>query len=123
MVLQYSLALATFILFLSLVWLLKRCKRSKLQKLPAGPWKLPLIGNLHNLVGSLPHPALGELAKKHGPLLHLQLGEVSAVVVSFPMMANEFMKTHDLAFAQRLLFLAPRIFTYGGSNIAFFYIL
>jgi cytochrome P450 len=35
------------------------------------------------------------------------------------MMANEFMKTHDLAFVQRPLFLAPRIFTYGGSDIAF----
>jgi cytochrome P450 len=119
MVLQYPLALTTFILFLSLVWLLKVCKRSKVQKLAPGPWKLPLIGNLHNLVGSLPHHALSKLARKHGPLMHLQLGEVSTLVVSSPRMANEFMKTHDLAFAQRPLFLAPKIMTYGGSDIAF----
>jgi len=119
MVLQYSLAFTTFILFLSLVWLLKVCKRSKLQKLPPGPWKLPLIGNLHNLVGSLPHHALRQLARKHGPFMHLQLGEISAVVVSSPRMARELMKTHGLAFAHRPDFLVPRIMFYGGSDIAF----
>jgi cytochrome P450 len=120
MVLQYSLALTIFILFLSLVWLLKACKRrSKLQKLPPGPWKLPLIGNLHNLVGSLPHHALQELARKHGDLMHLQLGEISAVVASSPRMAKEFMKTHGLAFAQRPEFLVPKIVFYGGSDIVF----
>jgi cytochrome P450 len=119
MVLQHPLALTTFILFLSLVWLFKVRKRSKVQKLPPGPWKLPLIGNLHNLVGSLPHHALRELARKHGSLMHLQLGEVSTLVVSSPRMASEFMKTHDLAFASRPLFLAAKIMTYGGSDIAF----
>ncbi|XP_062160977.1 cytochrome P450 71D8-like [Alnus glutinosa] len=120
MVLQYSRALTTFLLFLSLVWLLRLFKRSKGQKLPPGPWKLPLIGNLHNFVGSsLPHRALRELARKHGPLMHLQLGKVSALVVSSPKMASKFMKTHDLAFASRPLFLAPKIMTYGGSDIGF----
>ncbi|XP_062162534.1 cytochrome P450 71D8-like isoform X2 [Alnus glutinosa] len=120
MFLQYSWALTTFLLFLSLVWLLRLFKRSKGQKLPPGPWKLPLIGNLHNFVGSsLPHRALRELARKYGPLMHLQLGEVSALVVSSPKMASKFMKTHDLAFASRPLFLAPKIMTYGGSDIDF----
>jgi len=120
MVLQYSWALTTFLVFLSLVWLLKLSKRSKGQKLPPGPWKLPLIGNLHNFVGSsLVHRALRELASKHGPLMHLQMGQVSTLVVSSPKMASKFMKTHDLAFASRPLFLAPKIMTYGGSDIGF----
>ena len=32
---------------------------------------------MHNLVSTLPHRLLREMAKKYGPLMHLQLGEVS----------------------------------------------
>ncbi|KAJ4704078.1 Cytochrome P450 [Melia azedarach] len=71
-------------------------------QLPPGPPKLPLIGNLHNLIGhKLHHRALGDLAKKYGPLMHLKLGKMSIVVVSSPKMAEQVLKTHDLMFAQR----------------------
>ena len=123
MALLFSLAFTTFLLLLSLFWLLKVWRRikpqNKVQKLPPGPRKLPLIGNLHNLIGSLPHHALQQLAGDHGPLMHLQLGEISAIVVSSPRLAKEFMKTHDLAFAERPELLAPKIISYGGSDIAF----
>ncbi|KAM4077682.1 hypothetical protein ACJW30_12G157700 [Castanea mollissima] len=120
---QLSLAFTTFLILLSLFWLLKVCRRikpqKKVQELPPGPRKLPLIGNLHNLIGSLPHHALQQLAGEHGPLMHLQLGEISAIVVSSPRLAREVMQTHDLAFAQRPEILAPKIISYGGSDIAF----
>uniref|UniRef100_A0A2N9IEN8 Cytochrome P450 n=1 Tax=Fagus sylvatica TaxID=28930 RepID=A0A2N9IEN8_FAGSY len=123
MALQFSLAVNSFLILLSLFWLLKVCRRSKAQnkvkKLPPGPRKLPLIGNLHNLRGSQPHHALRQLAQKHGPLMHLQLGEISTIVVSSPKVAREVMKTHDLAFAQRPEMLASKILSYDGSDIAF----
>ncbi|AET00665.1 putative premnaspirodiene oxygenase [Medicago truncatula] len=89
-------------------------------KLPPGPWKLPLIGNIHQISGSSPpHHLFKKLAEKYGPLMHLKLGEVPYVVVSSPEMAKEIMKTHDITFCDRPNVLLPRVFTYNARDIAF----
>ncbi|QCD79809.1 Cytochrome P450 [Vigna unguiculata] len=95
--------------------------KSVVHKLPPGPWKLPVIGNLHQLASAdtLPHHTLQNLSNKYGPLMHLQLGQISAVIVSSPDMAKEIMKTHDLNFVQRPQLLCPKILAYGSTDIAF----
>nr|XP_017218301.1 PREDICTED: cytochrome P450 71A26-like [Daucus carota subsp. sativus] len=70
------------------------------QKLPPSPSKLPVIGHLHKL-GKYPHLSLQRLSRKHGPLMLLRLGSVPTLIVSSAEAAQEVMKTHDLAFADR----------------------
>ncbi|CAL5405392.1 unnamed protein product [Camellia sinensis] len=117
-----SLLLA-FLLFIFMVLkiLINTTKPNRsTSKLPPGPWQLPLIGNMHQLIGSsLTHQTLTNLAKKHGPLMHLRLGEVSTIVVSTPETAEQVMKTHGLIFAQRPYLLASRIISYNSTNICF----
>lgn len=117
-----------FIFFISLVFFLssffllsQKLKKSKSpnKKLPPGPWRLPFIGNLHQLMSDLPHRSLRNLSKKYGPIMHLRLGEISTIVVSSSEMAKEIMKTQDLHFVDRPKFMSTSIIFYDCTDIAF----
>ncbi|XP_047172691.1 cytochrome P450 71D11-like [Vigna umbellata] len=117
---MFGLAISFFlfmILALKIGTNLKKTESS--QKIPPGPWKLPVIGNIHNLLSSAPHRKLRDLAKIYGPLMHLQLGEVFTIIVSSPEYAKEIMKTHDLIFASRPTILASDIMAYESTDIMF----
>ncbi|KAK6934721.1 Cytochrome P450 [Dillenia turbinata] len=50
--------------------------------------------------------------------MHLQLGEVSTIIVSSPETAKQIMQAHDVIFAQRPRSLAGTILTYNNRDIA-----
>ncbi|KAK9057215.1 hypothetical protein SSX86_024582 [Deinandra increscens subsp. villosa] len=110
----------TFLLILLIIKILNRTKANhSTPNLPPGPRKLPLIGNILDVTGPLPHRTLKRLAQKYGALMHLQLGENSTIIASSAEMAKEVMKTHDVNFAYRPFLLAAHIIAYKSTNIMF----
>ncbi|KAL3512698.1 hypothetical protein ACH5RR_025415 [Cinchona calisaya] len=55
---------------------------------------------MHHL-GIYPHRSLQKLARKHGPIMSLQIGSVKALVISSAEAAQEIMKTNELNFLNR----------------------
>ncbi|KDP42346.1 hypothetical protein JCGZ_02819 [Jatropha curcas] len=88
--------------------------------LPPGPWRLPFIGNIHQLAGpGLPHHRLTDLAKTYGPVMGVHLGEVYAVVVSSAETSKEVLRTQDTNFAERPLVNAAKMVLYNRNDIVF----
>ncbi|KAI7733338.1 hypothetical protein M8C21_028376, partial [Ambrosia artemisiifolia] len=92
-----SICLKTFVDFATLIDI--RYENLTTKNLPPGPTRLPIIGNLH-LLGDQPHRSLAKLAETHGPIMSLQLGQITTLVISSAT-AKELLQKQDLAFSSR----------------------
>ncbi|XP_038685273.1 cytochrome P450 71D9-like [Tripterygium wilfordii] len=118
---SFPVLLTSFVFIFMVFTISKKSKRNDASAIPPppGPWKLPLLGNVHQFICSLPHHRLRDLANKYGQLMHLQLGEVSNIVVSSAEVAKEVLKTHDITFSHRPYLFASQILTYNFTDIAY----
>ncbi|KAK9934359.1 hypothetical protein M0R45_021506 [Rubus argutus] len=97
-------SIASILLCLSFVWIsiqafLSLARRSR-KLLPPGPKPFPFIGNLFEL-GDKPHLSLTNLSQRYGPIISLQLGQVTTVVVSSSTLAEDILRTHDQVLCNR----------------------
>ncbi|KAL8549869.1 hypothetical protein ACS0TY_008639 [Phlomoides rotata] len=105
---------------LILIYLLHRNTKSVRTLLPPGPPRLPFIGNLHQLGNAAnPHVYLWKLSQKYGPLMQIKMGSLPILVVSSAKLAEQVLKTQDLAFCSRPQLLAQQKLSYNGLDIVF----
>ncbi|CAM8884086.1 unnamed protein product [Rhodiola kirilowii] len=80
--------------------LIAKAIKTNVSKLPPGPWRILVIGNLHQL-GAKPHQSLAKLAQTHGPIMSLKLGQVTTIIISSAPAAKQVMQKQDHLFANR----------------------
>ncbi|KAJ4877922.1 Cytochrome P450 71B4 [Raphanus sativus] len=104
------------LLLLPLLFLFINKNKKNSNNLPSGPTQIPIIGNLHQIKGSL-HKCLHDLSKKHGPMMLLRLGVIRMVVITSSEGAEEVLKTHDLECCTRPITIALKTFSRNGNDI------
>ncbi|GAB4834303.1 hypothetical protein Ancab_039974 [Ancistrocladus abbreviatus] len=87
-------------------------------RLPPGPFPLPVIGNLLKL-GSKPHQSLAQIAKAYGPVVTLELGCLTTVVVSSAPMAKQVLQKKDAAFSSRFISDASTVLNHHELSVVF----
>ncbi|KAI3855081.1 hypothetical protein MKX03_018475, partial [Papaver bracteatum] len=117
---SYHFMILLLVCVTTLFLLLWRRQRNGIRpRLPPGPRRIPLIGNLHQLGNDLPHISLQKLSNEYGSLMFLKLGSIPTLVVSSADMAKEILTIHDRVFSNRPIFYAPAKLSYGCSDITF----
>nr|CAD1823214.1 unnamed protein product [Ananas comosus var. bracteatus] len=104
------------IFFSKLLLLRKRFRRLQL-RLPPGPPRWPLVGNLPQL-GPRPHRDLARFCSIYGPIVYLRLGNVDAITTDDPDVIREILLRQDDAFASRPRTSAAVHLAYGCGDVA-----
>ncbi|GLJ29511.1 hypothetical protein SUGI_0581760 [Cryptomeria japonica] len=110
-----DLTILTVLVFVVLL-IAKHFRRKSKKKIYApSPQSWPIIGHMHLLLKKKPiHRTLYSLSEIYGPIMQLQLGNRSVLVITSSQMAKECFTVNDKAFASR-----PRL--YIGKHMGYEY--
>lgn len=95
--------------------------RSSSIKLPPGPPRLPVIGNLHQVFGSKDniYQNVWNLSQTYGPIMLLHFGTQPFIVISSTEMATQVLKTHDQKMCTRPYSKASKRLSFNYMDAAF----
>ncbi|KAJ8749164.1 hypothetical protein K2173_018635 [Erythroxylum novogranatense] len=111
-----------FILLCSLWWSRKRNHRKTERRnlVPEAPGGLPIIGHLHQLVGTKNlAETFSSMVDKYGPIFSIRMGVHPTVVVSSSELLKEFFTTCDKSFASRPNTSQSKYLGYNSSALGF----
>ncbi|XP_071697450.1 parthenolide synthase-like [Rutidosis leptorrhynchoides] len=117
-----SWLIVTSFIFCIFLYTLRYTKTSIMAKpynLPPSPPKLPIIGNLYQILTKPRHETLWELSKKYGPVMLFHIGSKPFIIISSPAMAKQILKTQDHIFCSRPTSKAVKRLTYNYMDIGF----
>lgn len=116
----FSIPLVLILILMSTLLLRAAEKKLRVSKLrlPPGPARWPIVGNLTQL-SLLPHKDMARFCSSYGPLVYLRLGAVDAITTDDPAVVREILVRQDDLFASRPKSVSAFQFTYGGRDIVF----
>jgi cytochrome P450 len=66
-----------------------------------------------------PQYSLAKFSKKHGPIMHIKLGQTSTIIISSPDIAQEVLQTHDRLFIDRPIPEAVKVLGHDHFSLPF----
>ncbi|KAG6506298.1 cytochrome P450 703A2-like [Zingiber officinale] len=116
----FSISLVVLLMLIStlVLWAAKKRLRVAKLRLPPGPTRWPIVGNVTQL-GLLPHKDMARFCSSYGPLVYLRLGAVDAITTDDPAVVREILFRQDDLFASRPKLVAVFQLSFGGRDIVF----
>ncbi|RAL00821.1 cytochrome P450 [Aspergillus ibericus CBS 121593] len=71
------------------------------RRLPPGPRRLPLLGNLHQAPKTLPWRIFTEWSKTYGPIMSAQFGRQTLILITSPTIAHDLLDRRGSIYANR----------------------
>ncbi|CAA3000330.1 cytochrome P450 703A2 [Olea europaea subsp. europaea] len=112
-----SILLCSFLTSKLITLWFRKGPQEQAQKLPPGPPRWPIFGNLLQL-GQLPHRDFASLCEKYGPLVYIRLGKIDAITTNDPDIIREILLQQDEVFASRPRTLAAIHLAYNCGDVA-----
>lgn len=94
-----AITILTSILGIFLLRLIYEYQRDR--KLPPGPRRLPFIGNIHQAPQILPWRTFHEWSKKYGPIMSVQFGRQTIILIADATIARELLDKRGSIYSDR----------------------